>query len=135
MRLRKEWLRVFVSYSHEDWSVVERIIPMVEERLASKGVVNDVWVDRWKMHAGKWVQDQIVAGIKDSDFLVLAISKKSLGSRAVAVEWKTKFADKLSKGIDSVLPIIIDDTDYGELPEFLKNIYCYLNYARREPRW
>ena len=49
----------------------------------------------------------------------------SLGSNAVAVEWKTKFNKKISKGEDSVFPFIIDDTPYEDLPEFLKQIYSY----------
>ena len=71
------------------------------------------------------MQDQLLAGLEASDYLVLIISENSMGSNSVAVEWKSKFSDKLSSGRDTIFPFIIDETDYADLPGFLKHVYAY----------
>ena len=124
-RMQQEKIKIFISYSHADWQYVDKIIETIEEYLNRKSILHDIWLDRWKMRSGKWMQDQILVGLEDSDFLIFIISMNSLGSNAVAVEWKTKFAKKISKGEDSIFPFLIDDTPYEDLPEFLKQIYSY----------
>lgn len=124
-KIKKEMIRIFISYAHEDWHIVEHIAGIIEEYLGEHIVLHDIWLDKWKMRSGKWIQDQIVSGITESDYLILIISKNSMGSKAVSVEWKTKFREKIEKGDDTVLPFVIDDTRSVSMPEYIKNIYYY----------
>ena len=123
--LDKEIVKIFISYAHDDWGTVENIVDIIEEYLNVKSVLHDIWLDKWKMRGGKWFQDQMITGIKESDFLIFMVSKNSLDSSAVTVEWKTKFSDKISKGEDTVFPFIIDASSYESIPSFLQNIYSY----------
>ena len=66
-----------------------------------------------------------MAGIKESDFLVLMVSNDSLASSAVAVEWETKFSEKISKGEDTVFPFLIDNSSFDQMPLYLQNIFSY----------
>jgi hypothetical protein len=77
------------------------------------------------MRSGRLVQDQIIEALRDSDFLILMVSRNSLVSAPVATEWKTKFAEKFSQNIDTVFPLYIDDTSPAEMPEYLRHIYGY----------
>jgi hypothetical protein len=124
-QIKKEIVKIFISYSHLDWQVVEKIVDVMDEYLNMKATLHDIWLDKWKMRSGKWIQDQMISGINDSDFLVFMVSRNSLGSSAVSIEWKTKFADKIVKSEDTVFPFIIDDSSYDKIPDYLKNVYAY----------
>ena len=124
-RIQKEKVKLFISYSHGDWGVVNSIVKKIEDCLLDKSILHDIWLDKWRMRGGKWIQDQIIDGLTNSDFLIFMVSKKSLGSKPVAVEWKSKFKQKFTEGEDSIFPFIIDDTSFDELPEFLSNIFSY----------
>ena len=93
--------------------------------------MHDIWLDKWKMRGGKLFQDQMIAGINESDFLVFMVSDNSLKSNAVSVEWKTKFSEKLSFGEDRVFPFLIDGTPFESLPPYLQNIFSY-RYDNKE---
>jgi len=130
--IAKEMVQLFISYAHDNSDIVSGLADMIEEYLSVKSVLHDIWFDKWKMKAGKWFQDQMRDGLINSEYLILMVSKESLGSNAVAIEWKTKFADKLSKGEETVFPFIIDDTKFEDLPPFLKNIYSYRYNGNRD---
>lgn len=124
-QVQSEKIRIFISYAHQNSDAVETIVDMIEKYLSEKSVLHDIWFDKWKMRAGKWFQDQMIDGLSNSDYLILIVSKESLGSNAVAVEWKAKFADKLTSNLDTVFPFILDDTPPSNLPSYLKNIHSY----------
>ncbi|MCK5831494.1 MAG: toll/interleukin-1 receptor domain-containing protein [Methylococcales bacterium] len=124
-RIQSEILKIFISYSHSDWERIEKIVDAMEEYLNVKAVLHDIWLDKWKMRGGRWFQDQMMAGINESDFLVFMVSKNSVESSAVAVEWKSKFSDKISNGEDTVFPFMIDDSPYNDIPLYLQNIFSY----------
>ncbi len=109
----------------EDAKIVEGIADEIEKCLGEKAIIHDLWFDQWKMRAGRWHQDQMAQGLQDSDLLILIVSKHSLGSNAVSLEWKTKFAEKISKNKDSVFPFFIDDTSTDELSPYLAHIHSY----------
>jgi hypothetical protein len=109
-KIDKETVKLFISYAHEDVETVEDIAETIEDFLNTKSILHDIWLDKWSMKSGRWIQDQLFEGLNRSDFLILIISTHSLGSNAVTVEWKTKFAEKIRSGSDSVLPFIIDST-------------------------
>ncbi len=129
--LSKQTVRVFVSHAKKDRKSVIDIATTVENYFDDQGVFNDIWLDEWKLRSGAWVQDQMYAGLESSDFLILALSKNSITSKAVKVEWKSKFQEKINYGVDSVFPFIIDDTLFSDMPTYLKNIFTY-RYENKE---
>lgn len=124
-RIKAEIIKIFISYAHTDWECVEKIVDVMEEYLNIKAILHDIWFDKWKMKGGRWLQDQMMIGIKESDFLLFMVSKDSLESSAVAVEWKSKFAEKITEGDDTVFPFIIDDSPFEKMPLYLQNIFTY----------
>lgn len=123
--IANEKIKVFISYSHDDWTQVEKLVETLEEFMNLRSAGHDIWLDRWKLQGGRWIQDQISEGLRESDFLLPVFSKQSLASSAVAVEWKTKFADKFNANDDRVLPVVLDELKFDDLPYFLKGIYAY----------
>lgn len=132
LQVKRETVRIFISYAHSDDKIVVEIANAIEEYFSNKSILHDIWFDKWKMKAGKWFQDQMAAGLTDSDYLILVASKSSLASNAVAAEWKTKFADKLSAGDDRVFPFLLPDASFSDLPKYLANIYSYRYDGSRE---
>lgn len=124
-QVKKETIRIFISYAHADNTAVTEIATIIEDHLSAKSILHDIWFDKWKMKAGKWVQDQMAAGLTESGYLILVASKASLVSNAVAIEWKSKFSEKISAGDDTVFPFLLPDAEYEDLPVYLKNIYSY----------
>ena len=124
-RIDSETVKIFISYSHDDWETVEKIVEIIDEYLNEGSILHDIWLDKWKMRGGKWFQDQMYEGIKASDYLVLIASSASIESSAVKTEWKTKFQSKISKDEDRVLPMLIGDISFKELPEYLSNVHAY----------
>ena len=124
-QLRKETLRIFISYAHEDYADVSNIASVIEEHLSAKSVLHDIWLDKWKMKAGKLFHDQMSTGLTDSDYLVLIVSKASMASSAVAIEWKTKFSSKIKADDDRVFPFLLQDSSFADLPEYLRDVFAY----------
>lgn len=121
----KSRIRVFISYASADWATVERIVELMENTFDEQGIFADIWIDRKKMRAGKLFLDQMSQGIRESDHLVLMVSKNSLDSEAVQVEWKEKFRQGLNKSTDQIFPYVIDDSKYEDIPDFIKGIHTY----------
>ena len=124
-RINSETIRMFISYSSDDWKIVEKAVDIIDEYLNEKSILHDIWLDKWKMKGGKWFQDQMLEGLATSDYLILVASSKSMASSAVEVEWKTKFSAKISQGEDAVFPLLTGDIKYQELPGYLANIHAY----------
>lgn len=123
--IAQEKIKIFVSYSHADWAQVEPLVDMLEDLMNLKTAGHDIWLDRWKLQGGRWIQDQISEGLKASDFLLPVFSANSLRSAAVAVEWKTKFAAKFHADDDKVLPVLLEGIEFNDLPDYLRNIWAY----------
>lgn len=131
-KIQDEKIRIFISYAQTNSDLADSIAGIIDEYLSEKSIIHDIWFDKWSMRSGKWFQDQMFDGIHKSDYLILLVSKESLGSNAVEVEWKTKFKNKISKGEDTVFPFIIDNTPFSELPQYLASIHCYKYEGNRD---
>ena len=77
------------------------------------------------MRSGKSFLDQMSEGVRESDYLILMVSKSSLESKAVSAEWREKFRQGLSSSTDQIFPFFIDETEFEDLPDFLKGIHAY----------
>jgi len=126
--IRKETIRLFVSYAHEDETLVHEIVETMHRYLNRDLWLFDIWFDAWKMEAGRAVQTQIGQGLTQSDFLIVMVSPNSMKSEFVEMEWKSKllapFCDQ-ANGNDRVLPIILGGTFPDETPDIFRKTFGY----------
>ncbi len=113
---------LFVSYSSNDFEIVEELVQELEQYLKVQGYIVDIWLDKWKMKSGTLFLDEMAAGIRESDFFLLFVSESSLASPAVQLEWKEQLNSDLMVGEKRIFPIVIDDTPYTEMDSFLRSV-------------
>jgi hypothetical protein len=86
------------------------------EELAAHGI--KVWYDRWEVLVGHNLADQIFDGILNSDYLLVMLTKASVGSRWVKEELDfAKTREIESRGI-LIVPLLFEDC---EIPPGLKS--------------
>jgi hypothetical protein len=103
---RKE---VFISYSRVDQEFAEWLARRLSPEFA-------VWLDIWKIEAGKPFPDQITKGLKKSFAGLVILSPDSLKSEPVEDEWITLYRQSFRRG-RLLIPIRYRDC---EIPAPLK---------------
>ena len=73
---------IFISYSRREIGFVDSLV----DRLEDDG--HQVWLDYRSLIPGTPWRDQIHKGIDEADVILLVVSKASLSSQNVEVEWK-----------------------------------------------
>jgi hypothetical protein len=125
--VRRETIRVFVSYSRADNGIVEPIVRLMEGYLEESLALFHIWFDQWSMEPGVPVHEQLKDALNESDFLVLMISENSVKSKFVGLEWEKKFFesfyDKENHNADQVLPVYLGNTT-PKLPDFIRPIFA-----------
>lgn len=76
---------IFLSHSSLDKPLIEG----VAFELINEGI--DVWLDKWEIENGDFLDEKINRGIKDSFFVVVFLSPNSLKSAWVQKELKEVF--------------------------------------------
>jgi hypothetical protein len=99
-------VRVFISYAHEDRSVIDHI----QSRLDAAGYA--VWIDRESITGGELWRTRIVEAIESSNVFLLMLSPNSVKSKYVLQE--LNIADGERKPI---LPVVIAEM---EIPKTMK---------------
>jgi TIR domain-containing protein len=103
--------RVFVSHSSKDKPFVKKLVEELRKRPLN------VWVDETELKVGDSIVSKISEGLKETDYLVVVLSKASVSSRWVQEELNAALASQLAgKGV--VLPVLIEDCD---VPVLLKD--------------
>lgn len=116
-------IKLFVSYSHKDRKLVNRIV----NELGSFGF--DIWVDQNEIIGGESIRATIENTIKETDVFLIAISSKSILSKWVQEEIDMIF-DR-AKSTDSVIvPILLDQCDVPQALRGRKWIAFYNNYKK-----
>lgn len=106
--------KIFISYSHMDKKRVNRLVIDLEDNNLN------VWRDEKKIKVGDSITRKVEQGISECDFFCLVLSKHSVDSKWVDLEYRTAQNIRLTTGINlKILPILIQDV---ELPPFLKDI-------------
>jgi len=124
--LKENRIRIFISYAWNDWDTsVSKVVEILENTFNEQGVFVDIWIDRRKMRSGGWFIDQMDAGLNSSDNLILMVSKTSLESKPVQMEWKEKLRQGFENHSDNVFPFIVDDVSFDAMPSFLKGVFAY----------
>lgn len=110
--MEKRNVKVFVSYSSHNVELARKLT----DELMRNGI--DVWFDEWEILAGQSIVDTVYQGIRESDFLVLIMTKQSVESRWVRAELNQARKREIELGGTIVLPLMFEKC---EVPECLRD--------------
>ena len=96
-------LKLFISYSHKDETLVSKFINHIAP-LKNSGLISE-WYDR-KIETGEEFQNEIDNNLDNADIICLMISDSFLASKACLQEKDVALKLRNSKGI-KVIPVII----------------------------
>jgi TIR domain len=122
--------RVFISHSSRDkefarWLAID---------LANEGFIP--WLDEWDIKVGESITSKISEGLNNCSAIILILSKNSVNSRWVEVEWQAKFWDEIQLGRILLFPILLQNCTipkliqtkkYADFRDFKKNSIVYSN--------
>jgi hypothetical protein len=111
---------LFLSYNQRDRDFVRRLASDLKER----GV--DVWLDEWRVNVGDSLASRVASGIEKASYLVVILSRASVGSQWVTLELNAALAEELRRKSVFVLPVILDDC---EVPLFIRD-KMYADFRR-----
>jgi len=94
--------RIFISHSHKDNLIVERLAEEIEASGFS------CWLDLWEMEVGDSIRRRVEEGIKTADWLLVVLSKASVKSQWVVQEIDMAFVQELEKRHAFVLPVVLE---------------------------
>jgi hypothetical protein len=109
---RRRRKTAFISYSWADAAFARRLA-----RDLRKAEVN-IWFDRWEIKVGDSISGKIEAGLRDSDYLIIVLSPRSINSEWVRQELSAARVKELEARKVSVLPVLIERC---ELPPWLRD--------------
>lgn len=104
---------IFLSHKSEDKPLVE---PFAAALAAAYGK-DSVFYDSWSIQPGDGIIDKMNQGLEAAKFLILFISRQSLDSKMVSLEWQNALF-KSVKGTLKIVPVRIQDVP---LPAILAN--------------
>ncbi len=95
---------IFISYTHKD----RRIIEPIATQLGSVFGTDQIFYDRWSIQPGDSLIDKMGKGLEGCRFFFFFVSKNSLQSELVKLEWQSAIL-KMTKGQTKLIPVKIDD--------------------------
>lgn len=95
---------IFLSHTHADKPLIEP----AAQRLASVFGPEKVFYDSWAIQPGDGIIDRLNAGLENCKFFFFFVSKKSLQSNMVKLEWQNALL-KSTRGDTKIIPVRIDD--------------------------
>lgn len=104
--------KIFLSHNHNDKPLVEA----VAIKLASIFGQDQVFYDSWSIRPGDGIIDQMNKGLEAPEFVFFFVSKNSLASGMVKLEWQNALYSA-SKGKTQIIPVRVDPSD---MPAVLK---------------
>jgi hypothetical protein len=112
-------MNVFISHSHRDHEIVERIAAGLRQR----GV--DVWLDHDFVAPGEQWADKINEACEKSDAVLVILSGNTPDSRFQNSEIAFAIASQRHEPKKQVIPVLVDPS--ADVPFFLRNlVYCDL---------
>jgi len=106
--------RVFFSYSHMD----SQIVRAIAEKLKKFPI--DVWVDVREIKTGDSIVKAVSDSIDSADFVIIFMSRQSLGSSWTRREIDIAISKRLSQsGGAIILPVLLEDV---EIPPLLRDV-------------
>lgn len=95
---------IFISHTHADKPVVEQIAL----RLRSIFGQDKVFYDSWSIQPGDGIIDRMNEALGDCQLFLFCVSKNSLQSRMVGLEWQNAIL-RATQGRTKLIPIKLDD--------------------------
>ncbi len=96
--------KIFISHNSNDKQIVEPIAI----RLAQVYGQSNVFYDSWSIQPGDGIIDKMNSGLFECDFFFFFVSKNSLQSQMVKLEWQNALL-KATKGSVKLIPVKLDD--------------------------
>lgn len=115
--------KVFLSYAHDDAEFARKLAADLRVR----GI--NVWIDVSDLKPGLRIEDSIGNALRDSDALLVILSRSSLQSQWVRREIEIGLSK--SKGLPLVVPIVIDIEARRNLPPSIAT-YQFLDLSEKE---
>jgi hypothetical protein len=103
---------IFISYSHEDKTFVDRLAMQLVAYKAK------VWLDKWELHVGDSLIKRIQDAIAGASALLVVLSKASVKSEWCKKELSAGLVRELEEKRVVVLPVLKEDC---EVPLFLRD--------------
>lgn len=100
-------LMIFISHNYLDKELIEEIA----QKLSSIYGQNNVFYDKWSIQPGDGIIDKMNTGLDNCRFFFFFVSKNSLQSNMVKLEWQAALL-KATKGNAKFIPVRIDDCSF-----------------------
>ena len=95
---------IFLSHTHKD----KRLIEPIAEKLAEVFGKEKVFYDSWSIQPGDGIIDKMSEGLSKCEFFFFFVSKHSLQSKMVSLEWQNALL-KSTRENTNIIPVKIDD--------------------------
>jgi len=95
---------IFISYTHKDKPIVDTIA----QSLATVFGQENIFYDSWSIQPGDGIIDKMDKGLGKCKFFFFFVSKNSLMSKMVKLEWQNAII-KVTKGDVRIIPVKLDD--------------------------
>lgn len=95
---------IFLSHNHKDKAVVEQIAIRLREIYGQE----KIFYDSWSMQPGDGIIDKMNEGLGKCELFLFCVSKNSLQSNMVKLEWQNAVM-KATSGNTKIVPIKLDD--------------------------
>lgn len=107
-------MSVFISYSHQDQEVVEKIAKyLVKENI-------HIWIDKWELNFGDSLIQRIQEALTESSVLLIMLSKASVESEWCKKELSAGLIRELEEKRVVTIPVLLETCS---IPIFLREKY------------
>lgn len=107
-------MSVFISYSHQDQEVVEKIATyLVKENI-------HIWIDKWELNYGDSLIQRIQEALTESSVLLIMLSKASVESEWCKKELSAGLIRELEEKRVVTIPVLLETCS---IPIFLREKY------------
>lgn len=114
MILWRQNTAVFISYSHSDETIVEKIAAyLVKENI-------HIWIDRWQLNFGDSLIAKVQEAMTEASVLLIMLSKTAVESEWCKKELSVGLIRELEEKRVVVIPILLETCD---IPLFLRDKY------------
>lgn len=96
---------IFFSYSHSDKAIIGEIASRLENLVGQERV----FYDQWSLQPGDSIIEEINNGLEACEIFFFFITKNSLESAMVKLEWQSALMKKASKAI-KFIPVKVDES-------------------------
>ena len=95
---------IFLSHTYKDKPVVEQVALSLAKAIPRE----QLFYDSWSIQPGDGIIDKMNAGLEDCKLFLFFVSKNSLQSSMVKLEWQNALL-KATKGQTKIVPVKLDD--------------------------